>query len=103
MTQITVNADAGESLGPHPFGRDLGSMDDVVCVDFVCAGQAGDPGTMAETVAQAISRGIAVGAHPGVPVLGTAHSGIPGAPQMASAVRRVSSRFLPSSSKEQYP
>lgn len=72
MTQITVNADAGESLEPHLFGMDLEVMDNANCVNVACAWHAGDPGMMGETVAETLSRGIAVGNHPGLPVLGTA-------------------------------
>jgi UPF0271 protein len=67
VTRIMINADAGESLGPHTFGMDQGVMDSVDWVNVACAWHAGDPETMSETVAAALQRGLDVGAHPGLP------------------------------------
>jgi UPF0271 protein len=66
---ITINADAGESIGLHSFGMDEAVMDSVDWVNVACAWHAGDPDTMNSTVQQAKARGLAVGAHPGLPDL----------------------------------
>jgi UPF0271 protein len=66
---ITINADAGESIGLHSFGMDEAVMDSVDWVNVACAWHAGDPDTMDNTVQQAKARGLAVGAHPGLPDL----------------------------------
>lgn len=56
---IDLNADVGEGMADEellPF---------VTSVNVACGFHAGDPATMDETVALALSRGVRVGAHPG--------------------------------------
>lgn len=67
MPLVTINTDAGESLGLHSFGMDLDVMDSVDWVNVACGSHAGDPDTMDQTVKAAADRGLAVGAHPGLP------------------------------------
>lgn len=67
MTAITINTDAGEAVGLHSFGMDSGVMESADWVNVACAAHAGDPDTMDATVRQAAERGLAVGAHPGLP------------------------------------
>jgi UPF0271 protein len=69
VTQIIINADAGESVGLHSFGMDKGVMDSVDWVNVACGWHAGDPETMDETVKEASARGLKIGAHPGLPDL----------------------------------
>ncbi len=69
MTAITINTDAGEAVGLHSFGMDSSVMDSADWVNVACGAHAGDPDTMATTVREAAERGLAVGAHPGLPDL----------------------------------
>lgn len=64
---VTINTDAGESLGLHTFGMDLDVMVNADWVNVACGSHAGDPDTMDQTVKAAVDRGLAVGAHPGLP------------------------------------
>ncbi|TYC97945.1 5-oxoprolinase subunit PxpA [Arthrobacter echini] len=64
-----VNSDLGESLGLHSFGNDLALLDSVDAVNVACGFHAGDPDTMADTVAAAHAKGIMIGSHPGLPDL----------------------------------
>ena len=67
MAQPTVdlNADCGESFGPWRMGADAEILSIVTSANVACGFHAGDPDTMAETMALAAGRGVAVGAHPG--------------------------------------
>lgn len=67
VTPITINTDAGEAVGLHSFGMDSGVMESADWVNVACAAHAGDPDTMDATVREAAERGLAVGAHPGLP------------------------------------
>lgn len=67
VTPISINADAGESVGLHSFGMDNAVMDSVDWVNVACAWHAGDPDTMDQTVREASARGLKIGAHPGLP------------------------------------
>lgn len=66
---IDLNADAGESFGAWPLGRDGELFDVVTSVNLACGFHAGDPATMRRSVALAKAKGVAVGAHPGFPDL----------------------------------
>lgn len=66
---ITINSDMGEGLGLHSFGNDSQIMAHVDLANVACGAHAGDPEVMRQTVAEAASRGVAVGAHPGLPDL----------------------------------
>lgn len=63
----TVNADVGESIGIHSFGNDRELLELVDLVNVAGGLHAGDPSGIAETVEAAVARGVAVGAHPGLP------------------------------------
>lgn len=63
----TINADMGESIGIHSFGNDRELLDYVDMVNVAGGMHAGDPSSIASTVSAAVERGVAVGAHPGLP------------------------------------
>ena len=65
MKTVDLNADCGESYGPWKMGDDAGILDIVTSANIACGGHAGDPDTMAATLALAKARGTSVGAHPG--------------------------------------
>lgn len=67
--RIDLNADAGESFGPWPMGRDAELFEVVTSVNLACGFHAGDPVTMRRSVALAKAKGVAVGAHPSFPDL----------------------------------
>ncbi|HEX7005055.1 MAG TPA: 5-oxoprolinase subunit PxpA [Trueperaceae bacterium] len=64
---IDLNADAGESYGPWPMGRDEELFPLVTSVNLACGFHAGDPLTIQRSVRLAYEHGTAVGAHPGFP------------------------------------
>ncbi|GAB5374036.1 MAG: 5-oxoprolinase subunit PxpA [Acuticoccus sp.] len=67
MTDRTVdlNADCSESYGPWSMGADADILQIVSSANIACGFHAGDPDTMAQTMATAARNGVAVGAHPG--------------------------------------
>ncbi len=69
MRHIDLNADLGESFGVYRLGQDEALLPYVTSVNIACGFHAGDPGTMARTVAAAVRHGVALGAHPGLPDL----------------------------------
>jgi UPF0271 protein len=66
---IDINCDCGEGFGRWALGDDEGVMDQVTTVNLACGFHAGDPLTMLTAVRQAKARGLAIGAHPGLPDL----------------------------------
>jgi len=64
---ITVNADMGESVGIHRFGNDESLLEFVDTINVAGGFHAGDPTAIARIVALALSQGVTVGAHPGLP------------------------------------
>ncbi|MEW6036650.1 MAG: 5-oxoprolinase subunit PxpA [Pseudomonadota bacterium] len=64
---IDLNADLGESFGPWRMGQDEILLELVTSANIACGFHAGDPDVMAETVRLAVSRGVALGAHPSLP------------------------------------
>ena len=62
-----MNCDLGESYGPWKKGEDRAVMPLIDWANIACGGHAGDPDTMAETLALAVSEGVRPGAHPGYP------------------------------------
>ncbi|AYR19760.1 LamB/YcsF family protein [Alcaligenes faecalis] len=66
---IDLNCDMGESFGPWVMGHDEQVIPWVTSVNIACGFHAGDPGTMRQTVALALSHGVKLGAHPGLPDL----------------------------------
>lgn len=66
---MDINADIGESFGNWRFGEDAELMPLVSSANVGCGFHGGDPVTMMRTVALAGERGVAIGAHPGLPDL----------------------------------
>ena len=62
---IDLNADMGESFGAWTMGDDTALMPWVTSANVACGFHAGDPGTIATTVALAMKHNVAIGAHPG--------------------------------------
>lgn len=69
MHQIDLNCDMGESFGAWHMGNDEAVLEHVTSANVACGFHGGDPRTMRNTVAMAIARGVAIGAHPGFPDL----------------------------------
>jgi UPF0271 protein len=69
MTTIDLNCDIGESFGAWTMGQDAEVLAHVTSANIACGFHAGDPQTMRRTVAAAVERGVAVGAHPSLPDL----------------------------------
>ena len=69
MARIDLNCDMGESFGAYTMGDDIAILDYVSSANIACGFHAGDPSTMRKTVREAVARGVAVGAHPGLPDL----------------------------------
>lgn len=65
--RIDLNADVGESYGAWTMGSDAELLPSVSSANVACGAHAGDPVTMARTVALARTHCVAVGAHPGYP------------------------------------
>ncbi|WP_404828957.1 LamB/YcsF family protein [Effusibacillus dendaii] len=59
----------GESFGAYRMGNDEQILEFVTSANIACGFHAGDPGTMKKTVELALQKGVAVGAHPGLPDL----------------------------------
>ena len=66
---VDLNCDMGESFGAWRMGQDEALLELVSSANIACGYHAGDPGTMARTVQCAVARGVALGAHPGLPDL----------------------------------
>jgi UPF0271 protein len=69
MPSLDINCDMGESFGAYTLGSDLEILDYVTSANIACGFHAGDANTMHQTVDAAVARGVAVGAHPGLPDL----------------------------------
>ena len=69
MERIDLNADLGESFGVYTLGADDTLLSSVTSANIACGFHAGDPNTMARTVAAVVQQGVALGAHPGLPDL----------------------------------
>jgi len=61
--RIDLNADLGETWGGRSTGDDEALLDLVTSANVACGFHAGDPETMARTVAGALRRGVSIGAH----------------------------------------
>ena len=66
---LDINCDMGESFGAWEMGDDIAILDHVTSANIACGFHAGDPPTMRRIVGAALERGVAVGAHPGLPDL----------------------------------
>ncbi len=69
MFSIDLNCDMGESFGAWQMGNDAALMDFVSSVNVACGFHAGDASVIRHTVETAISKNVAVGAHPSFPDL----------------------------------
>ncbi|WP_459616774.1 LamB/YcsF family protein [Bordetella sp. 2513F-2] len=68
-TTLDLNCDMGESYGAWKMGDDEAVLEYVSSANIACGFHGGDPSTMRKTVAAALARGVALGAHPGLPDL----------------------------------
>jgi 5-oxoprolinase (ATP-hydrolysing) subunit A len=69
VPSIDLNCDLGESFGRWTLGDDAALMESISSCNVACGFHAGDPEVMRRTVRLARERGVAVGAHPGLPDL----------------------------------
>ena len=69
MPTIDLNCDMGEAFGNYPMPNDEKLLDYISSASIACGFHAGDPNVMQATVNAAIKKGVAVGAHPGLPDL----------------------------------
>jgi 5-oxoprolinase (ATP-hydrolysing) subunit A len=69
MAEIDLNSDVGESFGAWSMGADDAVLAHVTSANIACGLHAGDPATIARTVAICKRFNVAVGAHPGFPDL----------------------------------
>ena len=67
--RVDLNCDMGESFGAYHIGADDGVFPFITSANVACGFHGGDPAVMRTTIAQARARGVAVGAHPGLPDL----------------------------------
>jgi UPF0271 protein len=67
--RIDLNCDMGESFGAYKMGNDEPILDFVTSANIACGYHAGDPATIRATVSTAQAKGVAIGAHPGLPDL----------------------------------
>ncbi|MGM0839640.1 MAG: LamB/YcsF family protein [Bacillota bacterium] len=67
--KIDLNCDLGESFGTYTIGQDEEMMKFVSSVNVACGFHAGDPLVMKQTVTNALSHKLKIGAHPGLPDL----------------------------------
>jgi UPF0271 protein len=66
---IDLNSDVGESFGTYKLGLDEELIPLVSSANIACGYHAGDPAVMRRTVAVALTHGVGLGAHPGLPDL----------------------------------
>ena len=69
MKTIDLNCDMGESYGAWKMGADAEVMPFISSANIACGFHGGDPATIRKTVALALERGVAIGAHPSLPDL----------------------------------
>ena len=67
MKTIDLNCDMGESYGAGKMGNDAEVMRYITSANIACGFHGGDPATIRKTVALALERGVAIGAHPSLP------------------------------------
>jgi UPF0271 protein len=66
---VDLNCDMGESFGAYRIGADDEVFPFITSANVACGFHGGDPGVMRATIAAAQQRGVAIGAHPGLPDL----------------------------------
>jgi 5-oxoprolinase (ATP-hydrolysing) subunit A len=69
MYRVDINCDMGESFGAYRIGSDEEILSFITSANVACGFHAGDSAVMRKTVQMALDRGVAVGAHPGLPDL----------------------------------
>lgn len=69
MPSVDLNCDVGECFGAWSLGADSDVLAHVTSANIACGFHAGDPAAMRRTVELALSSGVALGAHPGLPDL----------------------------------
>jgi UPF0271 protein len=69
MQSIDLNCDMGEAFGNYLMPNDELLFDYITSANIACGFHAGDPEVMQRTVKMAIQKGVAIGAHPGLPDL----------------------------------
>lgn len=69
MYHIDLNCDMGESFGAYRLGADEQMMKHITSANIACGFHAGDPGSIRSAVKLALSHGVTIGAHPGLPDL----------------------------------
>jgi len=69
MHRIDLNCDMGESFGAFRIGADEAILPQITSANIACGFHGGDPSVMRATIAGALSCGVAIGAHPGLPDL----------------------------------
>jgi len=67
MSRIDLNCDLGEYVGTDRMGADEAVMPWITSANIACGFHAGDASVMRRTVAAALSEGVAIGAHVGLP------------------------------------
>ncbi len=65
--RIDLNCDIGEGVDAEQMSKDVAILDYVTSANIACGFHAGDPTVMRRTVEAAIAKGVAIGAHPGLP------------------------------------
>jgi UPF0271 protein len=69
MAAIDINCDMGEAFGNYLMPNDELLFNYISSANIACGFHAGDPQVMQHTVNVAIKKGVAIGAHPGLPDL----------------------------------
>jgi UPF0271 protein len=69
MPTIDLSCDMGEAFGNYTMPNDEALLDYISSASIACGFHAGDPNVMQNTVSAAIKKGVAIGAHPGLPDL----------------------------------
>ena len=64
---VDLNADVGEGFGAWRMGDDVALLEHVTSASVACGFHAGDPTIMRATCAQAVARGVRIGAHVAYP------------------------------------
>jgi UPF0271 protein len=69
MNYIDINCDLGEGFGNYPMADEEALMNYISSANIACGFHAGDAATMLSAVCLAARKGVAIGAHPGLPDL----------------------------------
>lgn len=67
--RVDLNCDMGESFGAYRIGADAAVFPFITSANIACGYHGGDPTVMRTTIEEAQRRGVAIGAHPGLPDL----------------------------------